>query len=87
MLTTAKQFQADEALRARLDEGLVDYLRRLRVEDALSWDRIARRLLVDTEGLIDVTDSTMSNWFDQLVAPEMASHPASDEAATGAPSA
>ena len=63
MLSTAKQFQAD----AVLDGQLVETLRKLKVDDGLSFERIARRLASDTDGAIDVSGHTIRNWWVGLV--------------------
>ena len=63
MLSTAKQFQADQAL----DGKLVETLREMKDGEGLSFEKIARRLAIETDGAIDVAGHTIRNWWIELV--------------------
>lgn len=73
MARTKDQERADELL----PDGLDATLRRLRYRERLSFHKIARHIAQATNGQVDVTDRTISNWVLEMEARD--AHPAPAE--------
>lgn len=66
MTQTTAQRLADGVLRHH-GTSLEDFVDERRKQD-VSWERIARDLVAATDGVVDVTSTTLRNWFSDRAA-------------------